>query len=152
MIMGNSVPAVPPHDLPNGPGAAAILAAGIGCAVLGLFALLGDAFAGIGNFFKFYNPTGPLSGVTISAIVIWLAAWYVLDKKWGAREVSVGRVSLLAFALLAIGFALTFPPIMDLLQGKYAHTGLVVRPTAFQITAVASERVCTGPSGAQAAA
>jgi len=106
------------EDLPNGPGAAAILAAGIGSAVLGLFALLGDAFSGIGKFFSFYNPTGPLSGVTISAIVIWLAAWYVLDKKWSARDVNVGRVSAVAFVLLAIGFALTFPPIMDLLQGK----------------------------------
>ncbi|MBU5769334.1 hypothetical protein ICN56_32645, partial [Pseudomonas aeruginosa] len=49
-------------DLPNGPGAAAILAAGIGCAALGVFALLGDAFPGIASFFKFYMPTGPLSG------------------------------------------------------------------------------------------
>ena len=116
--MANSLQTGARDELPNGPGAAAILAAGIGCAVLGLFALLGDAFAGIGNFFKFYNPTGPLSGVTISAIVIWLTAWYVLDKKWGAREVKMGRVSIVAFVLLAIGFALTFPPIMDLLQGK----------------------------------
>lgn len=116
--MANSLQTGARGELPNGPGAAAILAAGIGCAVLGLFALLGDAFAGIGNFFKFYNPTGPLSGVTISAIVIWLAAWYVLDKKWSAREVNMGRVSIVAFVLLAIGFALTFPPIMDLLQGK----------------------------------
>lgn len=116
--MANTLQTEAQDDLPNGPGAAAILAAGIGCAVLGLFALLGDAFAGIGNFFKFYNPTGPLSGVTISAIVIWLAAWYVLGKKWSTRDVNMGRVSIVAFVLLAIGFALTFPPVMDLLQGK----------------------------------
>lgn len=107
-----------PDNLPNGPGAAAIVSAGVGSAMLGLFALLGDAFKGIGNFFNFYNPTGPLSGVTLSAIAIWLAAWYVLNKTWGTRDVNIGRVSAIAFVLLGIGLALTFPPIMDLLQGK----------------------------------
>jgi hypothetical protein len=105
-------------DLPNGPGAAAVLAAGIGCTALGIFAFLGDAFAGIGTFFKFYMPTGPLSGVTISAIVVWLAAWFSLNKAWSDREVNLGTVAVAAFVLLAVGFALTFPPFMDLLQGK----------------------------------
>jgi hypothetical protein len=105
-------------DLPNGPGMAAILAAGMGCAALGIFAFLGDAFKGIGQFFNFYNPTGALSGVTDTAIVVWLAAWYVLAKRWRGRDVAVGQVSVIAFVLLATGLALTFPPIMDLLQGK----------------------------------
>ena len=105
-------------DLPNGPGMAAILATGIGCAALGIFVLLGDAFKGIATFFTFYTPTGPLSGVTDSAIAVWLAAWYVLAKIWSGRDVSVHRVSIIAFVLLAAGLALTFPPFMDLLQGK----------------------------------
>lgn len=105
-------------DLPNGDGMAAILAAGIGCAALGVFAFLGDAFKSIATFFTFYRPTGPLSGVTTSAIIVWLAAWYVLSKRWGGRDVAVARVSLIAFVLLAVGLLLTFPPFMDLLQGK----------------------------------
>jgi len=105
-------------DLPNGEGMAAILAAGIGCAALGVFAFLGDAVKGIGEFFNFYNPTGTLSGVTDTAIVVWLAAWYVLAKRWGGRDVAVGRVGPMAFVLLAVGFLLTFPPFMGLLQGK----------------------------------
>lgn len=105
-------------DLPNGDGMAAIIATGIGCAALGIFAFLGDAFNGIGQFFIFYRPTGPLSGVTISAIAVWLAAWYVLAKQWGGRNVTVERVSVIAFVLLAVGLLLTFPPFMDLLQGK----------------------------------
>lgn len=107
-----------PAELPNGPGAAALLAAGIGCAALGLFALLGDAFPGIARFFTFYKPTGPLSGVTNSAIIVWLVSWYGLNRAWGKREVALGKASISAFILLAIGFALTFPPFMDLLQGK----------------------------------
>lgn len=105
-------------DLPNGEGMAAILAAGIGCAALGVFDFLGDAVKGIGEFFIFYNPTGTLSGVTDTAIVVWLAAWYVLARRWGGRDVAVGRVSLLAFVLLVAGFMLTFPPLIDLLQGR----------------------------------
>ena len=105
-------------ELRNGPGAAALLAAGIGCAAMGIFALLGDAFAGIGRLFNFYNPTGALSGVSTSAIVVWLVAWYVLARRWGEIDVDMRRVSVAAFALLAIGFAFTFPPIMDWIQGK----------------------------------
>ncbi len=105
-------------DLPNGDGMAAILAAGIGCAALGIFAFLGDAFQGIGNFFNFYNPTGTLSGVTDTAIAVWLAAWYALAKLWRGRDVAVGQISIISFVMLAVGLALTFPPVMDFLQGK----------------------------------
>jgi hypothetical protein len=118
MNMANTSTTSTTKDLPNGDGMAAILAAGIGCAALGVFAFLGDAFKGIGKFFNFYNPTGTLSGVTDTAIVVWLAAWYVLAKRWKGRDVAVGQVSVIAFVLLAVGLALTFPPFMDLLQGK----------------------------------
>ncbi|EKD98343.1 MAG: hypothetical protein ACD_23C00478G0003 [uncultured bacterium] len=105
-------------DLPNGAGAAAILAAGIGCAALGVLALLGDAFSGIANFLNFYNPTGPLSGITTVTIVVWLASWFVLAQKWDGRDVALNRVSVIAFILLAVGLFLTSPTGMDLLQGK----------------------------------
>jgi hypothetical protein len=118
MIMANINESSMGNDLQNGAGAAAILSAGIGCATLGILALLGDAFAGIKHFLNFYNPTGPLSGVTIVAIVMWLASWFVLAQMWDGRDVAMKRISMVAFALLAVGFALTFPPFMDLLQGR----------------------------------
>ncbi|WP_254367171.1 hypothetical protein [Paraburkholderia sp. NMBU_R16] len=102
----------------NGPAAAAILAAGIGCFAVGLFALAGDAFRSFAHFFTFYKPTGPLSGVTTSAIIVWLLSWFVLSRHWGTRSVALGRVTAAAFVLLALGVLLTFPPFMDLLQGK----------------------------------
>ncbi len=70
------------------------------------------------SFFNFYTPTGALSGVTDTAIIVWLASWYVLAKRWSSRDVAAGRVSLIAFMLLVVGLLLTFPPFMDLLQGK----------------------------------
>ena len=103
--------------IPNGPGAAAILAAGIGCAALGILALAGDASPAIKNALNFSNPTGPLSGVTTLAIVIWLVSWFALNRLWRTRTVAMVMVNVAAFALLAVGFLLTFPPFMDLLQG-----------------------------------
>jgi hypothetical protein len=102
----------------NGPGAAAILAAGIGCAAVGILAFAGDASDRIGKFLNFYNPTGTLSGVTTLAIIIWLIAWLVLDRTWKTRTVDANKINILSFVLLAVGFFLTFPPFMDLLQGK----------------------------------
>jgi hypothetical protein len=105
-------------ELPNGPGAAAILAAGIGCAAMGILAFAGDASDSIGKALNFYNPTGTLSGVTTLAIIIWLIAWFVLARMWGTKTVDVVKINVISFVLLAVGFLLTFPPFMDLLQGK----------------------------------
>ncbi len=106
------------ESIPNGPGGAAILAAGIGCAAIGILAFAGDASGAIGKFLNFYNPTGTLSGVTTVGIIIWLVSWFALDRLWRAQTVRMARVNVAAFALLAVGFLLTFPPFIDLLQGK----------------------------------
>jgi hypothetical protein len=107
-----------PDSLPNGPGAAAILAAGIGSLALGVFALAGDAVASVQRAFIFWTPTGPLSGVTASAIVVWLVAWLVLSRRWASRNVNLVGVNVAAFLMLAAGLLLTFPPLMNLLEGK----------------------------------
>lgn len=85
---------------------------------MGVLAILRDAFSGVAKILNFYNPSGPLSGVTTMAIIVWLASWYVLAKRWNGRDVNIAKASVVALALLAVGFALRFPPFMDLLQGK----------------------------------
>ena len=104
--------------IPNGSGAAAILAAGIGCAAVGLLSLAGDASDAIGRLLNFYKPTGTLSGVTTVAIIVWLVAWFAFNGLWREQTVPMVKISVAAFALLAVGFLLTFPPFMDLLQGR----------------------------------
>jgi hypothetical protein len=104
--------------IPNGPGAAAILAAGIGSLALGVFALAGDASTAINHFFSFYTPSGALSGVTTTAVIVWLFAWFVLARRWSTETVALTKVNVAAFVMLALGLLLTFPPLMDLLQGK----------------------------------
>lgn len=99
---------------PNGSGAAAILAAGIGSFMVAFFAILADKSATVKSAMIFYKPTGPLSGVTTCAIIVWLACWFVLKRRWRRREVAFGRISTAAFVLLALGLLFTFPPIADL--------------------------------------
>lgn len=98
----------------NGAGAAAILAAGVGAAALGVLAVAGDKSAAVKSAMVFYKPTGPLSGVTTVAIVVWLLSWAVLEWRWGKRSVAVGRVCGVALVLLGVGVLLTFPLVGDL--------------------------------------
>ncbi len=106
------------NELPNGAGGAAILAAGIGCGAIGVLAFWGDASESMGKTLNFYNPSGTLSGVTTVGILVWLVAWFVLNRMWSGKTVGMMKVNVVSFALLAVGFLLTFPPFMDLLQGK----------------------------------
>ncbi len=102
----------------TGPACAAILSAGVGCFVLGVLAVAADASKPLAKLLTFYRPTGPLSGVSTVAIVFWLALWIVLARTWRRKSVAFVPVSIAAFALLAAGLLLTFPPIGDLFIGK----------------------------------
>jgi hypothetical protein len=99
--------------IPNGAGAAAVLAAGIGSFLLAVFAILADKSAAIKSAMNFYTPTGPLSGVTTCAIVVWLAVWIILHRRWHWRNISA-RSNTIALVLMIISVLLTFPPIADL--------------------------------------
>jgi integral membrane sensor domain MASE1 len=100
--------------IPNGAGAAAVLAAGIGSFLLAVFAILADKSAAIKSLMNFSNPTGPLSGVTTCAIVVWLAVWALMHTRWRSRNLALARVNAVAFVLLVLAVLLTFPPIADL--------------------------------------
>jgi hypothetical protein len=111
----NSVASPNGRALTNGSGAAAILSAGIGSFALSVLACAGDKVAAAKVSLIFYKPTGPLSGVTTTAILIWLAAWGILEWRWRNRTVGAGRISVVALTLLGLSLLLTFPPVVDLL-------------------------------------
>jgi len=94
------------------------LSAGAGCAVLGILAVAGDASKAVAKLLTFYLPTGPLSGVSSLAILVWLVTWFILAKRWRAKTVALAKINATAFLLLALGILLTFPPFADFLQGK----------------------------------
>ncbi|MGD0345703.1 MAG: hypothetical protein ABSA85_03050 [Terracidiphilus sp.] len=114
MSAQNTSASAPSATRPNGAGAAAILAAGIGAFLLAVFAILADQSAAIKSLMIFWKPTGPLSGVTTCAIMLWLAVWAILHARWHNQNVVLTRVNAAAFALLILGLLLTFPPIADL--------------------------------------
>jgi hypothetical protein len=91
-----------------------VLAAGIGAFAVALFALLGDKITSFKNLMIFYKPTGTLSGVTTCAILVWLAAWFILYRLWSPRMVDMARIRTVALVLLIASVLLTFPPIEDL--------------------------------------
>jgi len=100
--------------LPNGSGAAAILAAGIGSFMVALLAIAADNFTSLKSQLNFYKPSGPLSGVTTAAVVVWLIAWGILELRWRSRTIALGRINAVALVLLGMSLLLTFPPIADL--------------------------------------
>jgi hypothetical protein len=114
MNTSNGVVSLNTPALPNGSGAAAILATGIGCFALAVLACAGDRSAAVKNILIFYKPTGPLSGVATVAIVIWILTWGILEWRWRNRTVAIGRISVVALTLLALSLLLTFPPVVVL--------------------------------------
>jgi hypothetical protein len=98
----------------NGSGTAALLAAAIGAFALAVLACVGDKTPTVKSKLIFYIPTGPLSGVTTVAILIWLITWGILEWRWRNKTVAVGRIAGIALALLGLSLLLTFPPVVDL--------------------------------------
>ena len=98
----------------TGSGSAAILAAGIRAFFASGARHRGQKIVSIKRLMVFYRPTGPLSGVTTSAIVVWLVVWAILEARWRGRSVAPARVHTAAFILLGLSLLLTFLPIADL--------------------------------------
>ena len=99
---------------PNGPVAAAFVAAGLACFALGLIVVLNEAGILTGAFLDFGSGVGPLSGKVILSTIAYLVSWGALGYLWRGKEVNFGRAFAVALAFTALGFALTFPPIFEL--------------------------------------
>lgn len=97
----------------NGPAAAAILAAGLGIFILGLFTVLGVVNEGIKNALVWYVPAGPLSGKSGLGVLAWLVSWPVLHLVWRNRTVNFGLILAVALFLIALGLLFTFPPVFE---------------------------------------
>lgn len=99
---------------PTGPGAAAVVAAGIGTFTIGLMTSLAEASASLSNALNWYKPSGPLSGKIGVAVLAWLLAWVILHAAWKNRSANFGRAFSWGLALILLGFLLTFPPVFGL--------------------------------------
>lgn len=100
---------------PNGPVLAALLGAGIGSTVLGVFTTLAQAHAGfkalmdIDKNLGFAVGVGPLSGKTVYAVVTWLIAWAVAGYVMRGKNYEARPFFIATFVLIGIGLLGTFP-------------------------------------------
>lgn len=107
------------EDKADGPGAATVLAAGIGMLTLGLMTTLSVPWVGLSNFLKKFEMgmgVGPLAGKTIVAMIVWLVAWGILATVWKAKNVNIKKAFYLGLSLGMVGAILTFPPFFELFE------------------------------------
>ena len=106
------------EEKPNGPVAAALLAGGIGSAVLGIVTFVYElndksAFA---KSMTWYKPVGGLSGKSMWAIIAFFVSWAILHYVWKDKNTDFARISSIAIGLLVVGLLGTFPPIWNLFK------------------------------------
>ena len=100
-------------DVPDGPGAAAMLSAGIGVFVLGLLTVLSEASTGIHDLMAdFQGPVGvgPLAGKTTLAVIAYFASWALLWALWRKRDIDIRLAFWVGLGLGIAGALGTFPP------------------------------------------
>lgn len=99
---------VPPHKV-DGPLAAVLYAAGVGAFVLGLLTTLAEASPGIRAALQMNPGVGPLSGKTVWATIIFVAAWIVLHVLLRQRDKLLRPATIAFLILTALGVLGTFP-------------------------------------------
>ena len=99
---------------PSGPAAAVVLAAGLGCFLLGLLTVLTVASGAFSDAMTFSERVGDLAGVTTIATIVFFAAWIGLALAWRRADPPLPRVAALAGLLIALGLLGTFPPFFNL--------------------------------------
>lgn len=101
-------------EKPDGPAAAAALAAGIGVFALGLLTVLSELSVPIHDWLEtwdFDQGVGPLAGKTIVAVIAWALSWIVLGIVFRKRDGNIKGWFVLALVLGILGALGTFPPI-----------------------------------------
>ena len=100
--------------IPNGSASAAVLAGGVGACVFGVTVVLAEANSAVAEWLNLVPSVGPLSGKVAVGIATWVVSWGVFQKLWGRNQINFGKVCWGAWALVFVGFVLTFPPLFQL--------------------------------------
>jgi hypothetical protein len=115
---------------PNGPVAAAFLASGVASFVIGIGVVLNEAsetikdaigvdfnaFLQFDKSFGFGSGVGPLAGKVGLAIIAFVVSWVAFHIWLRGKEVNFRNYFIAALVLVALGFALTFPPIFVIVK------------------------------------
>jgi hypothetical protein len=103
-------------DKPDGPAAAAMVAAGIGVFALGLFTTFAEISEGFKQWlegFDFVDGVGPLAGKTTLAVIVWAAAWAILAVIWRGKDSDLRRMFAIGLVLGLLGAIGTFPTFFE---------------------------------------
>jgi hypothetical protein len=103
---------------PNGPVAAAVLAAGIGSLVLAILVIISEASVSFADSLAYSERVGPLAGKTIWAVVAFLGSWLGLGIVLRDREVDLRKVTIVAAILIALALIGTFSPFFELFTAE----------------------------------
>ena len=102
----------------NGTPLSALLASGVGVFALGLYTTLAEAIPSFKTALVLYKPAGPLSGKTTFAVATWLVFWAISYVVMRGKDYEARRILTVTFALIAVGFLMTFPIFYDLFTAK----------------------------------
>ena len=102
-------------ERPNGPAVAALIAAGIGVLMLGVFTVWAEASTSFASdVLNIKNRVGPLSGKTTFAVLAYLVSWAVLAVPLWKKNIPLNTALLITGVLVAAGFVGTYPKFFQL--------------------------------------
>ena len=102
-------------EKPNGPAAAAMIAAGIGVLVLGILTVLAEANADIKtDILDIKSRVGPLSGKTTFAVLAYFVSWAALAPVLWRQKLAWNTVVIITAVLVVAGFIGTYPKFFQL--------------------------------------
>ena len=99
----------------TGEAAAAFLAGGVGCFMIGLLTTLAaiPALVDLKNALNWWDPAGPLVGKTSVGVIAFALAWVIGHVLMKDKDVNLKTYVLVAAILTGLGFLLTFPPFFE---------------------------------------
>ena len=103
-------------DRPDGPGAAAMLATGIGIFVLGFLTTVAVISTGLNDFlakWEWGQGVGPLAGKTTIASLAFFASWGGLHVAWRDKDVDIKKIFMIGLILGLLGAIGTFPTFFE---------------------------------------
>jgi hypothetical protein len=103
-------------DKPDGPGAAAMLAAGIGIFTLGVLTTGAVISTWLHDFLAKWawgQGVGPLAGKTTIASLAFFASWAVLHVVWRDKDVDIKKIFTIGLILGLLGAVMTFPTFFE---------------------------------------
>ena len=104
-------------EKPDGPGAAAMISAGIGIFVLGFLTTAAVISGGVKSFLLWWEwgqGVGPLAGKSTVAVIVWLISWAILYFLWRNKDVVLKTAFYIGLGLGILGAIGTFPTFFEL--------------------------------------